>query len=99
MFGRRSDGAGTRRRCLCTRGEEGVMSTNQGDLTLLEDPVAQRLLLSTIPARLAYTWTDGTPRVVPIGFHWNGTEIVLGTFPDAPKMRALRDGAQVALTI
>jgi nitroimidazol reductase NimA-like FMN-containing flavoprotein (pyridoxamine 5'-phosphate oxidase superfamily) len=75
------------------------MPTRQGDLALLDDPVAQRLLQSTIPARLAYTWTDGTPRVVPIGFHWNGSEIVLGTFPDAPKMKALRDGAKVALTI
>ena len=75
------------------------MPTRQGDPALLDDPVAQRLLRSTIPARFAYTWTDGTPRVVPIGFHWNGTEIVLGTFPDAPKMKALRDGAPVALTI
>ena len=75
------------------------MATRQGDLALLDDPVAQRLLQSTIPARLAYNWRDGTPRVVPIGFHWNGTEIVLGTFPDAPKMRALRDGTKVALTI
>ena len=75
------------------------MPTQQGDLALLDDPVAQRLLHSTIPARLAYTWHDGTPRVVPIGFHWNGAEIVLGTPPDAPKMKALHDGAQVALTI
>jgi hypothetical protein len=75
------------------------MSVRQGNLELLADPVAQQLLHSTIPARLAYTWTDGTPRVVPIGFHWNGAEIVLGTFPDAPKMQALRDGTKVALTI
>jgi hypothetical protein len=75
------------------------MPTRQGDLALLDDPVAQRLLQSTIPARLAYTWTDGTPRVIPIGFHWNGEEIVLGTFPDSPKMTALHDGSKVALTI
>ena len=48
---------------------------------------------------LAYTWLDGTPRIVAIGFHWNGTEIVLGTFPDAPKMKVLRDGARVAVSI
>ena len=41
---------------------------NQGDIALLNDPVARRLLNSTIPARLAYSWTDGTPRVVPIWF-------------------------------
>ena len=75
------------------------MPAQQGDTTLLDVPVAQQLLRSTLPARFAYTWHDGTPRVVPIGFHWNGTEIVLGTPPDAPKMKALRDGAQVALTI
>lgn len=75
------------------------MPTKQGSLALLNDPVAQRLLQSTIPARFAYNWHDGTPRVVPIGFHWNGAEIVLGTPPDAPKMKALRAGDAVALTI
>ncbi len=75
------------------------MPTKQGSVVLLNDPVAQQLLQSTIPARLAYTWPDGTPRVVPIGFHWNGEEIVLGTPPDAPKMRVLGDGSKVALTI
>ena len=75
------------------------MTTTQGDVALLHDPVAQRLLTSTAPARLAYVWTDGTPRVVPIGFHWNGREIVLGSPPEAPKAHVLRDGAAVALTI
>jgi hypothetical protein len=55
--------------------------------------------MSPLPARLGYAWTDGTPRVVPIGFHWNGTEIVLGTPLDAPKMRVLRDGTKVAVSI
>ena len=75
------------------------MTTHQGDLALLEDPVSQRLLQSPVPARLAYMWTDGTPRVVPSGFHWNGKEVVLGTPPDAPKMKALKDGTAVALSI
>lgn len=75
------------------------MPTRQGDLALLDDPVAQRLLQSTIPARLAYNWTDGTPRVIPIVFHWNGAELVFGTSPDAAKMKALRDGDKVAVTI
>ena len=75
------------------------MPTKQGDLGLLNDPVAQKMLQSTVPARFAYNWTDGTPRVVPIGFHWNGSEIVLGTPDDAPKMKALHDGDAVALTI
>ncbi len=75
------------------------MATEQGDVGLLNDPVAQRMLQSTVPARFAYNWTDGTPRVVPIGFHWNGSEIVLGTPADAPKMKALRNGDAVAVTI
>ena len=37
--------------------------------------------------------------MVPIGFHWNGKEVVLGTPPDAPKMKALKDGTAVALSI
>jgi hypothetical protein len=75
------------------------MATQQGSLALLDDPVAQKLLQSKAPARFAYVWRDGTPRVIPIWFHWNGKEIVLGTPPDAPKMRVLRNGAKVALTI
>jgi Pyridoxamine 5'-phosphate oxidase len=75
------------------------MVTVQGDVSLLNDPVAQKLLQAPIPAQLAYTWTDGTPRVLPIGFHWDGKQIVLGTPPKSPKMKALKDGTKVALTI
>lgn len=69
------------------------MTTRQGDVSLLNDPVAQRMLQSKTPACFVYNWSDGTPRVAPIGFHWNGAEIVLGTPVDAPKMKALHDGA------
>src|SRR5882724_11874593 len=75
------------------------MPTKQGSFALLNDPVARELLQSTAPARLAYVWRDGTPRVVPIWFHWNGKEIVLGTPPTAPKVQALSRNAKVALTI
>lgn len=75
------------------------MATKQGDTALLNDPIAQELLRSTIPARLAYVWRDGTPRVIPIWFHWNGEDIVLGTPLKAPKTKALRNGSKVALTI
>lgn len=54
---------------------------------------------SKIPARLVYVARDGTPRVVPIWFHWNGKEIVLGTPPKAQKVRSLRERPKVALTI
>jgi hypothetical protein len=71
----------------------------QGGLELLKDPVAEAMLGSTIPARLAYCWTDGTPRVVPIWFHWNGDQLVLGSPTKAPKLKALAANPNVALTI
>ena len=68
-------------------------------LNLLNDPVAQQLLNSRIPARLAYTGPDGFPRVIPIWFHWDGKQFVLGSAPAAPKVGALQRNAKVALTI
>jgi hypothetical protein len=71
----------------------------QGSLELLRDPVAEKLLASTIPARLAYTWTDATPRVVPVWFHWTGEQFVIGSPARAPKLKALAADPHVALTI
>jgi nitroimidazol reductase NimA-like FMN-containing flavoprotein (pyridoxamine 5'-phosphate oxidase superfamily) len=80
--------------------KEREMTTEQGDLSLLDDPVAQELLHSTNLARLAYVWRDGTPRVVPIWFHWDGQMIVLGSPPNAPKVNVLpnRSKARVQAT-
>ena len=75
------------------------MPSKQCDVSLLDHPIAQELLQSTVPARLAYTWKDGTPRVVPIWFHWNGKEVVLGSPPKAPKVIVLPDHSHVAPTI
>jgi nitroimidazol reductase NimA-like FMN-containing flavoprotein (pyridoxamine 5'-phosphate oxidase superfamily) len=75
------------------------MPSPQGALKLLAEPAAQELLHSTIPARLAYLGHDGAPRVIPIWFHWNGREIILGSPPNAPKVRALSRHPRVALTI
>ena len=66
---------------------------------VMADPVAQRLLDSENPGRLAYVAQDGTPRVVPVGFHWNGTTVVIGTDPGAAKVNALKANPAVALTI
>lgn len=71
----------------------------QGDLELLQHPVSQELLRSKIPARLAYVWTDGTPRVVPIWFHWSGKKFVMATPPKAPKLKALKKNPKVSFTI
>ena len=66
---------------------------------VMNDPLAQELLHSKIPARLAYTGLDGFPRAIPIGFLWDGTRFVIGTATNSPKMRALRANPKVALTI
>lgn len=65
---------------------------------ILQKPLTQEMLNRDI-ARLAYVAGDGTPRVVPIGIHWNGTEIVMCTPPNAPKLASLRRNPAVALTI
>jgi hypothetical protein len=75
------------------------MPTAQGSIARLENPIAKELLRSKIPARLAYVWPDGTPRVVPVWFHWNGSEFVIAAPPKAPKLKALRVNSKVALTI
>lgn len=75
------------------------MPIAQGSIALLDDPIAKELLCSRIPARLAYVWPDGSPRVVPVWFHWNGSELVIATPPKAPKLKALRVNPEVALTI
>ena len=78
----------------------------KGDVRLLESELAQGLLKSTIPARLAYTAKDGTPRVIPTWFHWDGSELVMATFMAGPQVRhqpgrpaALRRNPNVAITI
>jgi hypothetical protein len=65
----------------------------------LQQPGALELLRSPDPARLAYTGPDGYPRVIPIGFLWNGTAVVVCTAPTAPKVAALARRPHVALTI
>lgn len=66
---------------------------------VLSDPLAQELIQSGIPARLAYVAPDGFPRAIPIGFHWNGAEFVLCTVPHAPKVPALNANPKVAFTV
>ena len=65
---------------------------------VLNHPTSQELLARDV-TRLAYVAKDGTPRSVPIGFTWNGTEIVMCTAKNAPKLPALRNNPAVALTI
>lgn len=65
---------------------------------ILNRPLSQELLARDI-TRLAYVAADGTPRTVPIAFTWNGSEIVMCTTKNAPKLASLRRNPAVALTI
>jgi hypothetical protein len=78
----------------------------QGSPQLLGDPLAKRLLASAIPARVAYTAKDGTPRISATWFQWTGGEVVMPTFIQAPHVRAparrlaaLRSRPDVAVSI
>ena len=91
-----------------TQTTERTERVPQGDPRLLETDLAQQLLRSSIPARLAYIATDGAPRVVPTWFAWNGTEVVMATYiagrdagirHPASRIAALRANPTVALTI
>jgi hypothetical protein len=64
---------------------------------VLNRPISQELLARDL-TRLAYVAKDGTSRCVPIGFLWNGSEIVC-TARNAAKVAALRRNPAVALTI
>jgi hypothetical protein len=76
-----------------------MAAPEQGDVGLLDDQAAQALLKSAVPAHLAYTWTDGTPRNTPIWFHWDGSGVVMCSPSGAPKVGVLTTGAPVAVTI
>lgn len=65
---------------------------------ILNKPLSQELLARDI-TRLAFIGFDGAPRSIPIGFVWNGSEIVMCTSKNARKVPALRRNPAVALTI
>lgn len=74
------------------------MTTPDETTEILNRPLSRELLARDI-TRLAYVAKDGTPRNVPVGFGWNGTEIVMCTAKNAPKLAHLRQNPAVALTI
>jgi hypothetical protein len=75
------------------------LTVQQSEITeILNRPVSQQLLGRNL-TRLAYVAKDGTPRSIPIGFVWNGSEIIMCTAKNAAKVQALRHNRAVALTI
>ncbi len=69
------------------------------DVTAVLNKPSSKELLARDIARLSYVAPDGTPRVIPIGFTWNGTEVVMCSPTNAPKLTSLRKNPAVALTI
>ncbi|HEY2598469.1 MAG TPA: pyridoxamine 5'-phosphate oxidase family protein [Candidatus Dormibacteraeota bacterium] len=67
--------------------------------SVLEKPAAKELLASAGLIRLAYTGGDGYPRVIPVGFVWNGSELTVCTAENAPKVAALVHDPRVAIAI
>jgi hypothetical protein len=65
---------------------------------VLNRPLSKELLARDL-TRLGYVAKDGTPRTIPIAFTWNGSEIVMCTAKNAPKLPALRANPMVAMTI
>lgn len=68
-------------------------------MQVLNGPLAQELMSSRIPARLAYTGRDGFPRAIPIGYLFTGSHLVMATDPGTHKVAALTADPHVALTI
>ena len=65
---------------------------------VLNRPLSRELLARDL-TRLAYVAQDGTPRAIPIAFTWNGTQVVMCTTKNSPKLPSLRANPMVALTI
>lgn len=65
----------------------------------LGHPGAQELLRTQSLISLAYIGEDGFPRVIPIGFRWDGRRVLMTTNTTAPKYRALTARPQVALCL
>jgi nitroimidazol reductase NimA-like FMN-containing flavoprotein (pyridoxamine 5'-phosphate oxidase superfamily) len=51
---------------------------------------ARDLLNSATLLRLGYNGSDDFPRVIPIGFHWDGGQIVICTARPRPRWRRWR---------
>lgn len=62
-------------------------------------PISQQLLSEQVVAQLAYTGLDGAPRVIPIGYVWDGTSFLMWTIPISAKVRALTADPRVAINV
>ena len=66
---------------------------------VMELPISRQLLRDEPIMHLSYTAPDGAPRVIPIGYVWDGARFLMWTIPGAPKVDALEADGRVAITI
>jgi hypothetical protein len=62
-------------------------------------PIAQQLVRDEPLLRVSYTGLDGGPRVIPVGYLWDGASFVFWTIPDSAKVRALQHDPRCAIVI
>jgi hypothetical protein len=75
-----------------------TMSTHE-IAEVMNRPYSRELLASRIPARLAYTGLDCDPRVVPVGYDWDGTHVTVASAMGSAKTKALQANPKVAVSI
>lgn len=68
-------------------------------IDLMNDPVMRGLVEAPIHARLALSAGDGSLRVVPIGYSWDGEVFVMASANNSPKVKALDANPKAALTV
>src|SRR4051794_26789089 len=66
---------------------------------VMAKPISQQLLRDEPVLRLSYTALDGAPRVIPLGYLWDGATFRIWTIPHSAKVAALRADPRVAITI
>jgi hypothetical protein len=66
---------------------------------VMTKPIARQLLADEPLLRLAYTAPDGSPRLIPLAYQWDGTSFRIWTIPISAKVRALQRDPRVAVTI
>ena len=66
---------------------------------VMELPIARQLLRDECILHLSYTAPDGAPRVIPIGYIWDGARFLMWTIPSSAKVGALQADERVAITI
>jgi|SRR5579863_1286037 Pyridoxamine 5'-phosphate oxidase len=62
-------------------------------------PISQQLLHDETILHLSYTGRDGAPRVIPIGYLWDGRSFLMWTVPTSAKVKALQADPRVAISV